>query len=65
MTDQISVEINFEGKITVDVDHAVGPSCQKLLEPFDELGKKVDSGFKPEYYKRQNAMVRENVRTSR
>jgi len=66
MQDEIMIEIDFEGKITVDVENGSGPSCQKVLQEFDEeLGKPADTGFKPEYYQRNNAVVRENVRSNR
>ena len=54
-----------EGKVEVDVVGGSGSGCTKLLEPFDELGTQVDSGFKPEYYKRNNTTVQQHVNIRR
>ena len=48
---EVVVEVNYKGDIHVDVNKHQGPSCKKILQAFDGLGKLVSEGEKPEYYR--------------
>lgn len=47
---KIKIEIDTEGKVVVEGIDIVGPGCQQVLEPFNQLGKVLSQEAKPEFY---------------
>ncbi len=64
MSKKIIVEIDENGKCTIDGQGFVGPECGKFVSEIEnQLGQRIDSRNKPEYDERTRVPNRDSERS--